>query len=112
MAAISFAEQPASAWRRSPHTTLIVLAAVIAAYTALNIGANNIGHAIAETAGAILAGGYVVDTGAKDLIVRDHGLETNPLIAMMVAALLAAGLWLHLATYLGAGFDDTPSLGR
>jgi PiT family inorganic phosphate transporter len=114
----------------STHTTLVVFAAVIAAYMALNIGANDVANnmgpavgsrvltmtgaiaiaAIAETAGAILAGGDVVNTVAKDLIVKDHGLATDPFIMMMMAALLAAGLWLHLATYLGAPVSTTHSI--
>jgi PiT family inorganic phosphate transporter len=114
----------------TPHTTLVVFAAVIAAYMALNIGANDVANnmgpavgsrvltmagaiaiaAIAETAGAILAGGDVVNTVANDLIVKDHGLETDPFIMMMMAALLAAGLWLHLATYLGAPVSTTHSI--
>lgn len=114
----------------SPHMTLVVFAAVIAAYMALNIGANDVANnmgpavgsrvlsmagaiaiaAVAETAGAILAGGDVVSTVAKDLIVEDHGLETDPFIAMMMAALLAAGLWLHLATYLGAPVSTTHAI--
>ncbi len=114
----------------STHTTLVVFAAVIAGYMALNIGANDVANnmgpavgsrvltmtgaiaiaAIAETAGAILAGGDVVNTVAKDLIVKDHGLDTDPFIMMMMAALLAAGLWLHLATYLGAPVSTTHSI--
>jgi PiT family inorganic phosphate transporter len=114
----------------SPHTTLVVFAAVIAAYMAINIGANDVANnmgpavgsrvltmagaiviaAISETAGAVLAGGDVVSTVAKDLIVQDHGLATDPFIAMMMAALLAAGLWLHLATYLGAPVSTTHSI--
>lgn len=114
----------------STHTTLVVFASVIAAYMALNIGANDVANnmgpavgsrvltmtgaiaiaAIAETAGAILAGGDVVNTVAKDLIVKDHGLATDPFIMMMMAALLAAGLWLHLATYLGAPVSTTHSI--
>jgi PiT family inorganic phosphate transporter len=114
----------------SSHTTLVVFAAVVAAYMALNIGANDVANnmgpavgsrvltmtgaiaiaAIAETAGAILAGGDVVKTVASDLIVKDHGLATDPFIMMMMAALLAAGLWLHLATYLGAPVSTTHSI--
>ncbi|MBA4130781.1 MAG: anion permease [Hyphomicrobium sp.] len=114
----------------STHTTLVVFASVIAAYMALNIGANDVANnmgpavgsrvltmtgaiaiaAIAETAGAILAGGDVVNTVAKELIVKDHGLATDPFIMMMMAALLAAGLWLHLATYLGAPVSTTHAI--
>src|SRR5690606_8898315 len=66
--------------------------------------------AVAEAAGAILAGGDVVSTVANDLIVADHGLTTDSYIAMMMSALLAAGLWLHLATYLGAPVSTTHSI--
>ncbi|WP_072395703.1 inorganic phosphate transporter [Hyphomicrobium sp. CS1GBMeth3] len=114
----------------SSHTLLVVFAAVVAAYMALNVGANDVANnmgpavgsrvlsmagaiaiaAIAETAGAILAGGDVVNTVAKDLIVKDHGLATDSFIMVMMAALLAAGMWLHLATFLGAPVSTTHSI--
>ncbi len=112
------------------HTTLVVFAAVIAGYMALNIGANDVANnmgpavgsrvltmagaitiaAISETAGAILAGGDVVDTLAKDLIVEGHGLGSDRYIMMMMAALLSAGLWIHLATYFGAPVSTTHAI--
>jgi inorganic phosphate transporter, PiT family len=114
----------------SLHTTLVIFASVFAAYLALNIGANDVANnmgpavgsrvlsmagaiaiaAVAEAAGAVLAGGDVVSTVAKDLIVKDHGLATDHFMEMMMAALLAAGLWLHLATYLGAPVSTTHSI--
>ncbi len=77
------------------HTILVVVAAVIAAYMALNIGANDVANnmgpavgsrvltmvgaiaiaAVAETAGAILAGGDVVSTVAKDAVAPSGNLS-------------------------------------
>lgn len=112
------------------YEVLVILSAVIAAYMALNIGANDVANnmgpavgsrvltlptaigiaAFCEAAGAMLAGGDVVSTVAKDLIIDDHGLSTLAFIHVMMAALLAAALWLNLATYLGAPVSTTHSI--
>lgn len=114
----------------SAHGTLVVIAAVIAAYMALNIGANDVANnmgpavgsrvltmtgaiaiaAFCEAAGAILAGGDVVSTVAKEILVSDHDLPPLPFIHVMMASLLAASLWIHLATYLGAPVSTTHAI--
>mgnify|MGYP000126730411 CR=1 FL=1 len=112
-------------------STLLVVAAVIGGYMAMNIGANdvanNVGPAvgsqaitltgailiavICESAGALIAGGDVVSTIKKGII--DPAFFKNDVdtfIWAMTAALLAAALWLNLATYLGAPVSTTHSI--
>lgn len=108
----------------------IIAAAVIGGYMAMNIGANdvanNIGPAVGsraltmtgalliaavfEAAGAIIAGGDVISTISKGII--DPSFISNPtiFITAMMAALLAAALWLNLATWLGAPVSTTHSI--
>ncbi len=108
----------------------VVVAGVIGGYMALNIGANdvanNVGPAVGaraltmggalvmaaflEAAGAILAGGDVVQTISKGII--DPGLFENSqvFILAMMAALLAAALWINLATKLGAPVSTTHAI--
>jgi len=99
---------------------LLVLAALIGLYMAANIGSNDLANAmgtsvgscaitikqaviisiVANALGAVLAGGYVTGTISKGII--DPSLFVhNPNILMigMFASLLAAGLWVNLATY-------------
>ena len=110
-----------------PSGLLIVSAAVLGGYMALNIGANDVANnvgpavgsraltmlgalaiaAVFETAGALIAGGDVVDTISKGII--DPGLVPNSetFVWAMMAALLSAALWINLATYLGAPVSTT-----
>lgn len=109
-------------------TWLLCAAAVVGAYMAMNIGANDVannmgpavgsgtltlGWALAiaatfETLGAVVAGGEVVHTIKSDII--DTTRMTVPLDGLMLAALLAAALWLNLATALGAPVSTTHSI--
>lgn len=109
-----------------PHSYLIVIAAVIAGYMALNVGANDVANnmgpavgskaltmvgalliaAVFEAAGALLAGGDVVNTVARDLLIGDQ-LDSNTFVLVMMAALLASALWVNLATVIGAPVSTT-----
>jgi PiT family inorganic phosphate transporter len=109
---------------------IIVIAAVIGGYMAMNIGANdvanNVGPAVGskaltmvgalliatvfETSGAVLAGGDVVATISKGIIDPAGFSDTYTFMMAMIAALLAAALWLNLATYLGAPISTTHSI--
>ncbi len=109
-----------------PLNVFVVLAAVVAAYMALNVGANDVANnmgpavgsraltmtgalaiaAVCEAAGAILAGGDVTATVARD-ILHSEEMKTWPFILVMIAALLAAALWVHLATILHAPVSTT-----
>lgn len=108
----------------------VVFGTVIAGYMALNIGANDVANnmapavgskalsltaaliiaAICETAGALLAGGDVVDTISKGIIIGGQDMGAKDMILIMTAALLAASLWLNLATYLGAPVSTTHAI--
>jgi PiT family inorganic phosphate transporter len=113
-----------------PNNTFLIIGAVFGAYMAMNIGANDVANnvgpavgskaltmfwaiviaAIFEASGAIIAGGEVVKTIKKGII--DPGLIDNPEIFIwaMAAALLAAALWLNLATSMGAPVSTTHSI--
>ncbi len=109
---------------------LLVAAAVIGAYMAMNIGANdvanNVGPAVGsfaltltgailiaatfEAAGAIIAGGDVVSTVKKGIIDPASVSDPNEFIWVMMGALIGAALWLNLATWLGAPVSTTHSI--
>ncbi|UYO00740.1 MAG: inorganic phosphate transporter [Devosia sp.] len=109
-----------------PGTYVIVIGAAIAGYMALNVGANDVANnmgpavgsraismggaliiaAIFEAAGALLAGGDVVNTVARDLLVS-HEIESRTFIIVMMSALLASALWVNLATFIGAPVSTT-----
>ena len=113
------------------HGGFLVLAAVFGAYMAMNIGANdvanNVGPAVGsgalsiggaiiiasifEAAGALIAGGDVVGTIKKG-IIDPAAFGGDPMIFVyaMSAALLAAALWLNLATWLKAPVSTTHSI--
>ena len=109
---------------------ILVTAAAFGAYMALNIGANDVANnvgpavgskalslvgaiiiaAIFESAGAILAGGDVVSTIKKGIIDPSAIQDANTFIWLMMAALLAAALWLNLATAFNAPVSTTHSI--
>ncbi|SFV61083.1 Probable low-affinity inorganic phosphate transporter [hydrothermal vent metagenome] len=109
----------------------LIMAAVFGAYMAMNIGANdvanNVGPAVGagaltiggaiivasifEASGALIAGGDVVKTIKKG-IIDPVAFAGDPVIFVyaMAAALLAAALWLTLATILKAPVSTTHSI--
>ncbi len=110
----------------------VALAAVVfGAYMAWTIGANDVANAMAtsvgsgtltyrqaivvagvmEFAGAVLAGSHVTNTIRKGIVNVDL-FQQDPQILMigMLAALLAAALWLHAATLLGLPVSTTHSI--
>ena len=114
----------------SPWNIVVVAAAAIGAYMALNIGANDVANnmgpavganaltlggalviaAVFETAGALIAGGDVVKTVAKGIIDPAAMRDSAHFVWAMMSALLAAALWLNLATWLGAPVSTTHSI--
>lgn len=113
-----------------PNSTLLMAAAVIGGYMAINIGANdvanNVGPAVGsgalslgaavilagvfESAGALIAGGDVVST-IKGGIIDPSSLEDGrEFVWLMTAALLAGALWLNLATWMGAPVSTTHAI--
>ncbi len=115
----------------TPETILIILALVISFYMAWNIGANDVANAMGtsvgsgaltlkwaivvaalmEFAGAFLVGSHVTNTVRKGIIdpVVFVG-DPNSYIYGMIAALLAAGAWLNIASFKGWPVSTTHSI--
>ena len=109
---------------------LMILAGMIGGYMALTIGANDVANnvgpavgaraltmtgalalaAVFECAGALIAGGDVVETISQGLIDPAQLQNTSVFIWVMMSALLASALWVHLATYLGAPISTTHAI--
>ncbi|MCP5059746.1 MAG: inorganic phosphate transporter [bacterium] len=114
----------------SPVSIELVIAAMIGGYMAMNIGANDVANnvgpavgskaltltgaiviaAIFEAMGAMVAGGDVVSTIKKGIIDPSLIPNGDVFIWLMMAALLAAAIWLNLATAIGAPVSTTHSI--
>ncbi|WP_108883531.1 inorganic phosphate transporter [Anderseniella sp. Alg231-50] len=114
----------------NPNSALIVAAAIIGGYMALNIGANDVANnvgpavgskamslmaalviaAVFESAGAIIAGGDVVSTISKGIVDPKQVADANTFVWAMMAALLSCAMWVNLATWLGAPVSTTHSV--
>ncbi|WP_324767589.1 inorganic phosphate transporter [Pokkaliibacter plantistimulans] len=110
--------------------SILVVAAMIGCYMALNIGANDVANnvgpavgskaltmtgaiiiaAIFEASGSLIAGGDVVGTIKNGIIQPDMIKDADTFIWLMMAALLSAALWLNLATAIGAPVSTTHSI--
>ena len=112
-------------------TFLMIFSITACVYMACNIGANDVANAmgtsvgsrsltfkqaimvaaIAEFAGAYLVGGHVSDTIRKGML--DPTIFSDApyhLVYGMIAALVAAALWLHIASFLGWPVSTTHSI--
>ncbi len=110
---------------------LISLAGVFGILMAFGIGANDVANAmgtsvgakaltvkqaiiiamIFEFAGAFLAGGEVTSTIRKGIIDASSMVDTPELLVFgMMASLLAAGIWLIIASYFGWPVSTTHSI--
>lgn len=109
---------------------LLVVATVVGVYMAMNIGANDVANnmgpavgsgamtmgaalavaALFEALGAIVAGGEVVNTIKSGIVDASQFTDADTYVHVMLAALLAAALWLNLATALGAPVSTTHSI--
>ena len=112
-------------------TFLFSFAVVACIYMACNIGANDVANAmgtsvgskaltfkqaimiaaVAEFVGAFFVGGHVSDTIRKGMLDPTI-FEAVPyhLVYGMISALIAAALWLHIASYLGWPVSTTHSI--
>jgi len=110
--------------------TMLIIAAMIGGYMAMNIGANDVANnvgpavgsqaltmtgaiviaAIFESSGALIAGGDVVSTIKKGIIDPKLIADADTFIWIMMGALLAAAIWLNLATAVGAPVSTTHSI--
>lgn len=108
----------------------IAVAAVMAAYMAMNIGANDVTNnvgaavgsraitmrnalilaAICEIAGAFLAGDRVVATIKDGIVSASETPNPDMIIVIMVSALFAAAAWINIATWLNAPVSTTHSI--
>jgi len=112
-------------------TILLVVSILAGLYTAMNIGGNDVANAMGtsvgskaltfrqaiivaaffEFAGAVLVGSHVTQTIRKGIISPEHFAATPELLVLgMLSALLAAGFWLQISTYLGLPVSTTHSI--
>lgn len=109
---------------------VVIAAAVLAAYMAMNIGANDVANnigaavgarvlslglglaiaAVCEVAGALLAGTAVADTIANGILYADKVANPAYYIWAMMAALLGAAIWINVATWIGAPISTTHAI--
>ncbi len=110
---------------------ILFVAVVFGLYMAWNVGANDVANAmgtsvgskaltfkqavlvaaIFEFAGALLVGAHVTETIKSGIIVpTELSSDLRPIMLGMMAALLAAGLWLHLASAFGWPVSTTHSI--
>jgi len=110
-----------------PRAVLVIIAAAIGGYMALNIGANDVANnvgpavgakaltmggalaiaAVFESAGALIAGGDVVTTISSGIVAPASLPTGDAFIRLMLAALLSSALWVNLATWIGAPVSTT-----
>ncbi|MBY3388456.1 inorganic phosphate transporter [Rhizobium laguerreae] len=112
-----------------PGAMLVIAAAALAGYMAMNIGANdvtnNVGAAVGaramtmgqaliiaaifEVLGATIAGGEVVTTISANIV---DAVQVPPVLLgwIMMAALMAAALWINLATWMNAPVSTTHAI--
>ncbi|APG83591.1 phosphate permease [Sinorhizobium americanum CCGM7] len=109
---------------------IVVAGAAIAAYMAMNIGANdvtnNVGAAVGakamtmatalgiaavfEIAGAVIAGRKVTLTIEAGIVDGARLLGPEVLVWVMMAALLSSAVWINIATYARAPVSTTHSI--
>ncbi len=115
---------------QTPSGYMLVIAAMIGGYMAINIGANDVANnvgpavgsqaitltgaiviaAVFEASGALVAGGDVVSTIKKGIIDPAMIENQDTFIWLMMAALLAGAIWLNVATVVGAPVSTTHSI--
>lgn len=114
----------------STQPLLLAFAALVGAYMAMNIGANDVANnvgpavgskaitltgaiiiaAVCEAGGAILAGGDVVSTVKSNIIAPEKIANAEIFLFVMLAALLSGAIWVHLATILRAPVSTTHAI--
>lgn len=113
-----------------PNAALIVAAAAMTAYMAMNIGANDVTNnvgaavgaqsmsmaaalalaAVCEIAGAMLAGSDVVATIRQGIVEPSEIGDPQRVILVMTAALLSAAIWINIAIWANAPVSTTHSI--
>jgi PiT family inorganic phosphate transporter len=117
-------------WAQGGGSFLLIIAAMIGGYMAMNIGANDVANnvgpavgsraltmvgaliiaAICEAAGALIAGGDVVQTIRGGIISQNAVTSPDVFVWLMMGALLAGAIWLNIATAIGAPVSTTHSI--
>ncbi|PJE30812.1 inorganic phosphate transporter, PiT family [Pseudooceanicola antarcticus] len=115
---------------REPGMLVIVAAAALAAYMALNIGANDVANnmgpavgsgalpmawaialaVVCESAGALVAGSDVVETLSRGILQFELVSTSSSFAIAMIAALLGAAIWVNVATWIGAPVSTTQAV--
>ncbi|MGP1560835.1 MAG: inorganic phosphate transporter [Helicobacteraceae bacterium] len=110
--------------------TVLIVAAAVGGYMAMNIGANdvanNVGPAVGSKAltlglailiaavfeglGALVAGGDVVNTIKGGIVSTEAFSHKDTFVWLMLAAILAGAIWLNIATAIGAPVSTTHSI--
>ncbi len=110
--------------------TVLVIAAMLGFYMALNIGANDVANnmwpavgskaitiggaiiiaALFEAGGAIIAGGDVVNTIKGGIIDASGVSDPNVFMAIMLATLFGSAVWINIATYTKSPVSATHSV--
>lgn len=112
-------------------TLVLVLVTVAGLYMAWNIGANDVANAMAtsvgshaitlktaliiaavfEFSGSMIAGGEVTQTISEGIVdVRMFEGDAHALVVGMTCSLLAAAMWLHIATFCGWPVSTTHAI--
>ena len=110
---------------------LVVIAIIVGLYMAWNIGANDVANSMADAVGskaltifwavvlagicnfcgAVLVGSHVTDTVRQGIIDTQAFTDEPRILAHgMVCAMLAAAVWLNLASYFGMPVSTTHSI--
>ncbi len=112
------------------NSLVLILAAVLGGYLALNIGANDAGNnigplvgsavigltgamlfaALFEAAGAILAGDEVISTIKRGIIDIGQFGDAKTITKAMFCAMIATAIWLNLATLTGTPVSTTHTI--
>ncbi|MEW8028239.1 MAG: inorganic phosphate transporter [Candidatus Thiodiazotropha sp.] len=109
---------------------MMMLAAILGGYLALNIGANDAGNnigplvgsavigmtgamlfaALFEAAGAFLAGDEVISTIKQGIVDPNQFSDAETITRVMFSAMIATVIWLNLATYTGTPVSTTHTI--
>lgn len=113
------------------HTMLFLLATLFGVFMAFNIGGNDVANsfgtsvgagtltvpqalliaAVFEVSGAVIAGGEVTATIRSGIVNLDSfNMQPLDLVFIMMSALLAAALWLLIATFKGLPVSTTHAI--
>lgn len=113
------------------HTLLFLLATLFGIFMAFNIGGNDVANsfgtsvgagtltvpqalliaAVFEVSGAIIAGGEVTSTIRSGIVnLNSLNIQALDLVFIMMSALLAAALWLLIATFKGLPVSTTHAI--